>query len=100
MGRRRFSGEFKARVAVEAIRGAKTAHEIAREHGVHPTLVGQWKRQALEVLPEAFARGRDRGPEDEEGLRRELYQRIGELQMELEWLKKNGGISPSRRSGR
>jgi putative transposase len=98
MKRKRYSGELKARVAVEALRGIKTANEIARFYKLHPNLVGLWKRQALESLPEIFSGRRDRHVQDEEELRKELYARIGELEMEREWLKKNGGALPSRRS--
>jgi putative transposase len=95
--RKRYSADLKARVAIEALRGLKTANEIARIHKIHPNLVGLWKRQALESLPDLFSAKRDRRIQDEEGLRKELYARIGELEMELEWLKKNGGTSVSRR---
>ena len=100
MKRKRYSPELKARAAIEAIQGLKTAHEIARRHQVHPNLVGLWKRQALEFLPGLFSRKGDRNHEDQEQLAKELYQRIGQLEMELEWLKKNDGISRFGRSGR
>lgn len=100
MKRKRYSPELKAKVAIEAIHGLKTASEIARRYQVHPSLVGLWKRQALESLPEVFSRKGDQSHEDQEQLARELYQRIGQLEMELEWLKKNDGIFRSGRSGR
>lgn len=100
MKRKRYSPELKARAAIEAIQGLKTAHEIARRHQVHPNLVGLWKRQALESLPSLFSRKGDRSHEDQEQLTRELYQRIGQLEMELEWLKKNDGLSRFGKSGR
>ena len=100
MKRKRYSPELKAKVAIEAIHGLKTASEIARRYQVHPNLVGLWKRQALESLPEVFSGKGDRSHEDQEHLARELYQRIGQLEMELEWLKKNDGIFRSGRSGR
>jgi transposase-like protein len=100
MKRKRYSPELKAKVAVEAIHGLKTASEIARRYQVHPNLVGLWKRQALESLPELFSRKGDHSQEDQEQLVRELYQRIGQLEMELEWLKKNGDPFRSGRSGR
>jgi len=98
MKRKRYSAELKAKVAVEALRGLKTANEIARMHKIHPNLVGLWKRQALESLPETFSVKRDRSRLEDEELKGELYRRIGELEMELDWLKKNGGVSRSRRS--
>src|SRR5688572_22389585 len=100
MKRKRYSPELKAKVAVEAIHGLKTASEIARRYQVHPNLVGLWKRQALESLPELFSRKGNHSHEDQEQLARELYQRIGQLEMELEWLKKNDGTFRSGRSGR
>jgi len=100
MKRKRYSPELKAKVAIEAVHGLKTASEIARRYQVHPNLVGLWKRQALESLPELFSRKGDRSYEDQEQLVLELYQRIGQLEMELEWLKKNGGSFRSGRSGR
>lgn len=98
MKRKRYSSELKAKVAIEAIQGLKTASEIARRHKVHPNLVGLWKRQALESLPEVFTQKGGRSQEDQ--LTKELYQRIGELEVELDWLKKNDGISRSGRNGR
>lgn len=100
MKRKRYTSELKARVAIESLRGVKTANEIARAYRIHPNLVGLWKRQALEALPEVFSQKRDRGEQEDEALKGELYQRIGELEMQLEWLKKNGSLLPSRRSGR
>lgn len=100
MKRKRYSAELKAKVAIEAIQGLKTAQEIARRHQIHPNLVGLWKRQALEALPELFSRKGVGNHEDQEQLAKELYQRIGQLEMELEWLKKNDGISRFERGGR
>ena len=92
MKRKQHSSEFKARVAVEAIRGVKTINEIASTYGVHPNVVGLWKKQALDHLPELFGDGRRRKPADDESLRDRLYQQIGQLQVELDWLKKKTGI--------
>lgn len=100
MKRKRYGAEFKAKVAIEALRGLKTANEIARMYKIHPNLVGLWKRQAQQSLPEVFSKGKDRQVVEDEEVKRELYQRIGELEMELEWLKKNGGLSRSSRGGR
>jgi transposase-like protein len=100
MKRNRYSAELKAKVAIEAIQGLKTANEIARQHQLHPNLVGLWKRQALDSLPELFSRKGDGGHAEQEQLAKELYQRIGQLEMELAWLKKNQEPSRSRRGGR
>ena len=92
MKRKKFSSEFKARVALEAIRGEKTISEIASIYEVHPNVVGQWKRQVLAQLPEIFSNGKRRLKEDESALRDRLYQEIGQLKVELDWLKKKTGF--------
>ena len=90
--RRQFSAAFKAKVALEAIKGQRTVQEISSTFGVHPNQVAQWKKQALEQLPEIFSSGRARAVQDEESLRNELYQQIGQLKVELDWLKKKSGL--------
>ena len=85
--RRTHSPEFKARVAMEAISGRKTIQEIAADHSIHPIQVSQWKRQLLEGASELFTRGKK--SKDKEA---ELFQQIGRLQMELEWLKKKSQL--------
>jgi transposase-like protein len=91
--RRSFSAEMKARIAVEAIKEQKTIQEIASHYGVHPTQVTNWKRQALEGAPTLFADRRSQADTGEEALKAELYQQIGQLQVELGWLKKKSGLS-------
>ena len=91
--RRKFGADFKARVALEAIKGQRTVQEIGSHYGVHPNQVTTWKRQAIEELPEVFADHRLRGNESEEALKAALYQQIGQLQMDLDWLKKKSGLS-------
>jgi len=88
--RRRFTGEFKARVALEALRGDKTVQEIAAKHKVHPNQVGTWKRQAIEGLSEVFSNGPERERQDHEGEVRELHAKIGQLMMERDFLA--GGL--------
>ena len=88
--RKRYSAEIKARVALEAIKGQKTANEIASEYGVHPTQIAQWKKQALDELPHLFASAGSREKTDE-ALIAALYQEIGQLKVELDWLKKKVG---------
>lgn len=88
--RRRFSASFKAEVALEAIRGKRTINEIASERGIHPNQVVMWKKQAVESLNGAFAdRRRSAGKEAEETS--QLYEQIGRLKVELDWLKKKCG---------
>ena len=92
MKRKKFSSDFKAQVALEAIRGEKTMAEIASIYEVHPNVVGQWKKQVLEQLPEIFSNGKRRRQDDESALRDRLYQEIGQLKVELDWLKKKTGF--------
>jgi len=84
---------LKAKAALEAIRGQRALNEIASSYGVHPNQLGQWKKQVLESLPEIFSNGRARSQKDEATLRDRLYQQIGQLQVELDWLKKKTGFS-------
>ena len=84
--RKRYSAEFKFKVALEAAKGQKTANELASEFGVHPNQISRWKQELLENGAEIFARKGSR--KNEEALRSELYEQIGRLKMELEWLKK------------
>jgi transposase-like protein len=88
MQRKRHSAELKAKIALEAIKGYKTANEIASEYGVHPTQIAQWKKQVLEELPDIFSSRRQKGAQEEEALKAALYQQIGQLKVELDWLKK------------
>jgi putative transposase len=90
--RNRYDAALKAKVALEAIKGQRTANEIASAYGVHPNLVAQWKKQVLEQLPEIFSGGRVRKEQQDEALRDQLYQQIGQLKVELDWLKKKAGL--------
>jgi len=89
--RKRHSAGFKAKVALEALRGERTVNELAGLYQVHPTQVAAWKKRALEGLPELFADGRQKGPRDGEALEGQLYQEIGRLKVELDFLKKKSG---------
>lgn len=89
MQRKRHSVQTKAKVVLEAIKGQKTANGIASEYRVHPTQIAQWKKQALEELPEIFSHRREKGTQKEESLKATLYQEIGQLKVELDWLKKS-----------
>ena len=80
--------EFKAKVALEAIKGMKTSSELASHFQVHPTQINTWKKQALEGLPESFRRGSPVNQVNEQELTAPLYEEIGRLKMELDWLKK------------
>ena len=89
--RKQYSGEFKARVVLQALKGQHTLNEIASKYGVHPVQVAQWKKQALEELPQAFSSRRAKAEQDEAELKARLYQQIGQLKMELEWLGEKSG---------
>ena len=86
--RRKHSGAFKAKVALEALKGVKTINEIAAEHEVHPVQVSQWKKELQERLPGVFEKPRrgDAAREREETER--LERKVGQLTMEIDWLKK------------
>ena len=86
--RKRYSADLKARVALEAIKGQKTANEIASEYAVHPTQIAQWKKQVLDGLPELFSPGREKQEQSEEALIASLYQQIGQLKVQVDWLEK------------
>ncbi len=91
--RKRYDGTFKARVAIEAIKGQRTLNEIASAYQIHPHQVTHWKKQALQQLSEVFSNGRARAEMEDEELKNQLYQEIGRLKIELEWLKKKSGLS-------
>jgi transposase-like protein len=87
------TADFKAKVALAAIKGQQTINALATIYGVHPTQVLQWKKHALEALPDVFSSRRARAAQDDETLHARLYQQIGQLQVELDWLKKTVGWS-------
>ncbi len=91
--RKKISGELKAKIALEAIKGHHTISEIASRYGVHPNQVSQWKKQAQEHLPELFSDRRSKADAEHEELTAELYQQIGQLKVELDWIKKKSGLS-------
>jgi len=86
--RRQYSAEFKFRVALEAVKGHQTINELASEHEIHPTVVRNWKKQLLEEGGEIFQRGGKSKGSDQAKQEAALYEQIGRLKMELEWLKK------------
>ncbi len=86
--RRAHSAEFKARVALEAVKGLKTINEIAREYEVHPVQVSQWKKDLMERLPEVFGRKADLEAAELTRQKERLERKVGELTMDIEFLKK------------
>ncbi len=93
MMRKQYSAQFKAKVVVEAIRGMRPVNELAAKFGIHPVQIAHWKKQALEGLPAVFTNRRGSNGKGEEAPTAELYQQIGRLKMELEWLKKKSGLA-------
>ena len=87
--RRTFNGAFKAKVVLEALKEQKTTAELAHEHGLNPNVIGLWKRQFMDQLPAVFD-----GPSPEKQSEKEidnLHKKIGQLAIEIDWLKKKSG---------
>ncbi len=87
--RKNFTGAQKAKIALEAVKGQKTVAQIAQEFGVHPTQVSMWKRELLENAGSLFDGKRGPKPMNEQGDPERLCAKIGQLNMELDWLKKS-----------
>jgi len=88
--RRTFTREFKAKVALEALKEQLTLSQIAKKYNLHPNQVSAWKSQAKEDLLEIFGTGNEN--EDQEELISALYEKIGRLEIELDWLKKKSAL--------
>jgi transposase-like protein len=91
MAKKTFSSEFKAKVAIEALKGHKTTNELASEFEVHPTQINIWKKQLLEGSKQLFSGKNEKDMESLEKERDRLYTQIGQLAVELDWLKKKTG---------
>ena len=89
--RKHHSAAFKAQVALAAVKGDKTVNELASQNGVHPTLIHAWKKQLLAGADQVFTNGTSAATADAEAEKAELFEQIGRLKMELEWLKKKVG---------
>jgi transposase-like protein len=87
--RKLHTASFKAKVALEAAKQTRTAAELAKAYQVHPVQISQWKKQLLDGAESLFRDGRPRDRDDHEAVQAELYERIGRLNMEVEWLKKS-----------
>lgn len=83
---------FKAKVALEAVKSEKTIAQLSSEYGVHSNQIGQWKKHLLQELSTLFSDKRKKESQEDEALQATLYQQIGRLNVELEWLKKKSLI--------
>jgi len=90
--RQRHTAAFKAQVALAAVKGDKTVNELASQHGVHPTLIHGWKKQLVGNAEELFSQGSKTAAVDHEALQAQLYEQIGRLKMELDWVKKKSAV--------
>ena len=91
MRRKNFSKEFKANVAIEALKGQRTVNELAQEFGVHASQINRWKKELLESAPEIFSQNKEREAKRTEMEKDQLYRKVGQLQVEVDWLKKKFG---------
>ena len=89
--RKRYSVEFKAKVALEAIKGEQTIAELAGRHGLHPNLITNWKRHAIKNLAGTFASKAERTRSDDDPQIKELHAKIGQLTVERDFLAKAFG---------
>lgn len=89
--RKRYTAEFKAKIALEAIKGEQTVAELASRHGLHPTMIANWKRQALENMAEVFTSKAERTRGADERQIKELHAKIGQLTVERDFLAKAFG---------
>jgi transposase-like protein len=90
--RKNYGVEFKARVALEALKGDKTINELVSHFGVHASQIHKWKKHLQTELPQLFSNRREKREQDHEALQAQLYQQIGQLKVELDWLKKKSGL--------
>jgi transposase len=90
--RQTHTAAFKAQVALAALKGDRTVNELAGQFGVHPTLIHGWKKHLLQGAEAIFAHGAKTDTADVEAQKAELFEQIGRLKMELEWVKKKAAV--------
>ena len=93
--RKNYQSDFKAKVALEAVKGRLTINEIGKQFGVHPNQISKWKKQFLESLPQIFENSAKPREVENEELISQLYQQIGQMKVELDWLKKKSAFFSS-----
>lgn len=86
--RKSHSSSFKAKVAIEAIKQEKTVSQLSGQYGVHPNQIRVWKKKVMDELPGVFSRRRRVEEKKQDELVSELYRQIGQLKVEVDWLKK------------
>lgn len=91
--RKHHSPEFKAKVAMEAIKESETLNQLSVKFDVHPNQIARWKKEAIEVMTEGFSQKKKKSIKDDEAQTDELFKQIGQLKVELDWIKKKSGIS-------
>ena len=90
--RKRYDGRVRAQVGLEALKNQRTLAEIASGYGIHPTQITKWKRQVLEELPHIFSKKREQSQQEHEAVVSGLYCQIGQVKVELDWVKKKSGL--------
>ena len=90
--RQSYSATFKAKVALEAVKTEKTISQLSSEYGVHSNQINQWRKRLLEELPDIFSKKRKKKEDDTQELQAELYRQIGQLKVELDWVKKKSKL--------
>lgn len=90
--RKSYDAAFKARVALEAVKGEKTIAQLSSEYSVHVNQISQWQKRLLQELPDIFSERRKKNEDETEEMTSELYRQIGQLKVELEWLKKKSQL--------
>lgn len=92
MQRKKYSADFKAKVALEAIRETRTTAELCSQYGIHSTMLGRWRQQAIELIKTGFSERTEKQDKQQEEIIAQLYQQIGQLKVELDWLKKKSAL--------
>lgn len=90
--RKRYGKQFKAKVALAALKGETTAAELSSHYGVHASQIVRWKKELEQSAPDIFSGKQEKAAQDGQRLKDELYRQIGQLKVELDWVKKKSGL--------